>query len=236
MKENKMIIKNVRVKSCRVDEPNDNDKFQLIFAIDDKKDHKKLVALIDDDWAENKGDLKNGVKKPSNLGYFLSEPNDEYPDDQDTGTIIFIATKNAVTQKGKEQHVPVFKANGAEYEETPAIGAGTIINLSTDAYTWEYKRTAGTKLNLNKIQVMELVEYSGGSSDTFGNESGEAFEDSPKKKKGKKDKHVDPDEDEDEVEVPKKHKKAKHVDPDEEEDEDEVEVPKKKKKKKNKEK
>ena len=182
-----MIIKNVRVKSCKIDEPNDNDKFQLIFAIDDKDDNKALVALIDDDWKENKGNLKNKAKKPNNLGYFESEPNEEYPDDEDTGSIIFIATRNATTKKGKEQHVPVFKANGNEYEEIPNIGAGTIINLSTDAYTWEFKRTAGTKLNLNKIQVIDLVEFSGG--DTFGNESDESFDEKPKKDKKKKNKN-----------------------------------------------
>ena len=182
-----MIIKNVRVKSCKIDEPNDNNKFQLIFAIDNEDDREALVDMIDNDWNENKGKLKNKVKKPNNLGYFESEPNEEYPDDQDTGTVIFIATRNATTQKGKEQHVPVFKENGNEYEEIPNIGAGTIINLSTDAYTWEFKRTAGTKLNLNKIQIIDLHEYSGG--DTFGNESGESFEEAPKKDKKKKKKN-----------------------------------------------
>ena len=185
-----MIVKNIRVKSCRLDEPNDNDKFQLIFAVDDKDDRKALVKLIDNDWKENKGNLKNGAKKPNNLAHFESEPNEDYPDDEDTGTTIFIATKNAsITLKSgkvKEQHVSVFKSNGVEYEEIPAIGAGTIANLSTDAYTWEFKRTAGTKLNLNKLQIMDLVEYSGGNADTFGNESGESFEDEPKKKKKKK--------------------------------------------------
>lgn len=198
-----MIFKNVRVKSCKIDEPNDNDKYQLIFAVDDKKDHKKLVKMIDDDWAEN-----GTKKKPDNLAYFKSEPNDDYPDDEDAGKIIFIATMNAEIElksgKTKEQHVPVFKANGVEYEEIPNIGAGTIINLSTDAYTWKWKKTEGTKLNLNKIQVIDLVEYSGG--DTFGNESGEKFEDEPKKKKkGKKAKEAD----EDEMAEPTKKKKKK---------------------------
>ena len=31
-----MIVK-VRVKSCRVTEPNDNGKYQIVFAVDDKK-------------------------------------------------------------------------------------------------------------------------------------------------------------------------------------------------------
>jgi len=179
-----MIVENVRVKSCKIDEPNDNDKFQLIFAIDDKKKRKELVAAIDNDWDENKGNLKNKAKKPSNLGYFEAESNEDYPDDEDTGTIIFIATRNATTQAGKAQKVPVFKANGNEYEEIPNIGKGTIINLSTDCYTWEYKKNAGTKLNLNKIQVLELHEYSGG--DTFNAVEGFKDDEPKKKKKGKK--------------------------------------------------
>ncbi len=187
-----MIVKNVRVKSCRVDEPNDNGKYQLIFAVDDKKDHKKLVEMIDNDWNENK---PKGFKKPNNLGYFMSEsdPSGEYEDDEDTGTVIFIATKNAETQKGKEQHVGLFKLNGTEYEEAPAIGKGTIINLSTSAYTWTFKKTAGTKLNLNKMQIVKLVEWDGG--DSFGNESDEQFDEEEvetkkdkKKKKKKKNK------------------------------------------------
>ena len=176
-----MIVRNIRVKSCRIDEPNDNDKYQLIFAVDDKKDHKALIKMIDADWDEN-----GTKKKPDNLAYFESEPSEDYPDDEDVGSIIFIATKNATTKKGKEQSPPqVFKGNGAEYEEAPMIGAGTIAHLSCDTYTWEYKRTQGTKLNLNKLQVMDLVEYSG-NNDTFGNESGEAFEDDDKSKKKKK--------------------------------------------------
>ncbi len=180
-----MIVENIRVKSCRVSEPNDNDKYQIIFAVDDKADHKALVKMIDDDWDEN------GTKKnPDNLGYFESEPNEDYPDDEDTGSVIFIATKNAETKKGKEQHVDVYRKNGAKYErdEIPAIGAGTIANLSTDTYTWEFKRTQGTKLNFNKLQIMDLVEYSGG--DTFENKGEDNFEsEKPKKdKKKKKDK------------------------------------------------
>ena len=173
-----MIVKNVRVKSCRLDEPNDNDKYQLIFAIDDEDTRQGLIDSIDADWKEH-----GSKKKPDNLAYFTSESNEDYPDDDDTGSIIFIATRNATTKKGKEQSVPVFKANGNEYEELPNIGRGTIINLATDPYTWEFKRTAGTKLNLNKVQIIELHEYSGG--DTFGNESDEKF-DEPKKKKKKK--------------------------------------------------
>ncbi len=176
-----MIIKNVRVKSISIDEPNDNDKYQLVFAVDNKKDHAALIDMIDADWEE-----KGTKKTPDNLAYFESESSEEYEDDDDTGTIIFIATRNATTQKGKEQHVPVYRKDGVKYEEIPSIGRGTIINLSTDAYTWEYKRTQGVKLNLNKVQIMDLVEYSGG--DSFDNE-GEGFDDEPKKKKKKKKKN-----------------------------------------------
>jgi len=176
-----MIVENIRVKSCRVDEPNDNGAYQIVFAVDDKDDHKALVAMIDNEWKEN-----GAKKKPDNIAYFESEANEDYPDDEDTGSVIFIAKRNAESKKGKEMHVDVYNASGAKYERDalPAIGKGTIANLSTDAYAWEYKRTAGVKLNFNKLQIVDLVEYSGG--DTFGNVSKDKFEDEGKKKKKKK--------------------------------------------------
>jgi len=173
-----MIIENVRVKSCKLD--GSGKRHQLVFAIDDKKERKALIKMIDADWDEN-----GTKKKPDNLAYFKSESNDEYPDDQDTGTKIFIATKALVNKQDKELTVPVFKKNGNAYEELPNIGAGTIINLSTDTYTYD-NESCGTKLNLNKVQVMDLVEYSG---DTFENKGDDKFDDKPKKKKkGKKSK------------------------------------------------
>jgi hypothetical protein len=176
-----MIVENVRVKSCRVDEPNDNGAYQIVFAVDDKADHKALVKMIDDEWKEN-----GCKKKADNLAYFESEANEEFPDDDDTGSIIFIAKRNAETKKGKEMHVDVYNDAGVKYErdELPAIGKGTIANLSTDAYAWEYKKKGGCKLNFNKLQIIDLVEYSGG--DTFGNVSKDKFEDGKKKKKKKK--------------------------------------------------
>ena len=193
------VIENVRVKSCRVDEPNENGKFQIVFAIDDKKANKALVKMIDEDWDENK---PKGTTKPDNMGYFKSEASDEYPEDDDTGKILFIASQNAEIElksgKTKEVFVQVFRADGEEYdqEELPSIGSGTIGNVIVSTYTYNVSGNKGTKLNFEKFQITDLVEYSGGES--FGNE-----------KKSKKKKFKDEAKDHDKKEKKDKKKKKK---------------------------
>jgi len=49
-----MIIYDVRVKSCRVTEPDANGKYRVVFAVDDKKERQKLIDAIDAEWEENK--------------------------------------------------------------------------------------------------------------------------------------------------------------------------------------
>ena len=196
-----MVVENVRVKSCRVDEPNENDKYQIVFAVDDKKAQKKLKKAIDDDWEENK---PKGAKKPDNMAYFISETSDEYPEpDEDTGKLLFIASQNAeITLKSgatKEKYVPVFNSNGDEYDrdDLPSIGAGTTANLIVSTYTYAVKGNRGTKLNFEKMQILDLVEYSGGESfanekkkkkKKFGEDEAEGNEKKDKKKKKKKNK------------------------------------------------
>ncbi|MCD6151557.1 MAG: hypothetical protein J7J70_07900 [Deltaproteobacteria bacterium] len=184
-----MLVNDIRVKSARLDETNDNGKYQVIFAIDDEDKRQEFIDVIDAKWKED-GDKK----KPDNISYFMSEATEEYPADEDTDTIIFIATKNGESKDGKELHVDVFNAAGVKYEreDIPSIGAGTIANLSVDLFCWTFKRKSGISTWLNKVQIVDLKEYAG--ADTFGNVSGEAFEDESgndkkKKKKNKKNKN-----------------------------------------------
>jgi len=189
-----MIFKNIRIKSASLTTPNDNGKYQIVFAIDDKKEHKKLVDFIDEAWAEE------GKGKPRNIAYFEAESNDEYPDDQDTGKVIFIASQNATNKEGtKEFSVKLFDAKNQPIKHDISVGAGTICNFSTSCFVWTFKKDMGVKLNLNGLQIVKLVEYSGGmggdsfesgegfSADEFAN-ADEAQEDAPKKKKKKKSK------------------------------------------------
>ena len=186
LKDCKMIIENVEVIYCKIDEPNENDKFKLIFGIEDEDERQDLIDMIDADWEENKGSLKGKFKKPTNMAYFEAESNEEYPDDKWTGKTIFTASSVAVTKDGKEREVKVYDADARLVDDKvkASIGKGSIINLSTSAYTWEFKKLAGTKLNLNSIQLVKLVEFTGG--DTFAALEGNDFTEKKDKKKKKK--------------------------------------------------
>ena len=183
-----MVVPNIRIKSCRIDEPNDNDKLQIIFCVDDKKQEKQLIKDIDNAWKEE------GTGKPRNLPYFTSEASEEYPVDEDTGRTLFLANSNAEIV-GKPFKVKLYdtKGNAIPADNQPSIGSGTIANLGTNTYVWTYKKDMGIKLNFNALQIVDLVEYSGGGesfgavegsyhADTFGGND----TDKPKKKKKKK--------------------------------------------------
>ncbi len=181
-----MIIENVRIKSARLQEPNDDGRYQVIFAIDDEDARQELVDLIDAHWDENKP--KGAKKNPKSKPYFMSETSDEYPDaDEDTDTIIFLASKKSESKDGKELHVDVYDDNGVKYkqEDIPSVGAGTVGNISIDLFTWTFKGY-GISMWMNKFQVVDLKEFSGG--DTFGAVKGKGFKDEKKSKKNKKNK------------------------------------------------
>ena len=180
-----MIVKNVRLKYGAIATPNDEGKYKAIFVFDDEEQEEALKETIMNFWEDNK--KKGSKKKPDNVPFLISEPSEEYPDPEDEGKLIFIATKNEATKDGKSMYVPVFKKNGIEYDkdEIPNVGAGTIANISIDLFTWEFKGKHGVSIWLQKIQILDLHEYAGG--DSFGNESDEKFDEEPKKsKKGKK--------------------------------------------------
>jgi len=184
-----MVIENIRIKYATLNDTDDNGKFKVIFTFDNDKECKKLKKKIDEYWEENK---PKGVKKPRHLPYFISEPSEEYPDDKDAGRLIFIASKNEKSKDGKDLGgVPVYQPDGYEYDEIPNIGSGTIANIIVDLFIWTFKKDAGVSMWLNKLQVIDLKEYSGGES--FDNEKGKKkFDDDdegnekPKKKKKKK--------------------------------------------------
>jgi len=178
-----MIVEDIRIKSVRLTEPNDNEKFQIVFAVDDKKANKALVEMINDAWDEE------GTGTPRNLPYFISEASDEFPADEDTGKTLFLANTTRIPAVYDASNVKIATEN------MPSVGRGTIANLSTSTYVWTYKKDMGIKLNFNGLQIIKLVEYTGGGDDfeaTEGFKSGfSATDEEPKKKKKKKKKKKD---------------------------------------------
>ncbi len=67
-------------------------------------------------------------------------------------------------------NVPIYDSEGKKMDDPPAIGSGSILNLSCDVACY-YVPTSGFgyTLRLKGVQVIDLVEYSGGmTADNLG--------------------------------------------------------------------
>ena len=76
------------------------------------------------------------------------------------------------TKKGLlEFSVPVFDSKGSRIVDVPAIGSGSELKLSVEVYTWYTDLQGfGYTLRLKAVQLLDLVEYSGGDNFGFGAE------------------------------------------------------------------
>lgn len=78
------------------------------------------------------------------------------------------------TKKGLlEFNVPVFDSQGKRINDVPQIGSGSDVKMSVEVYTWYTDLQGfGYTLRLKAVQLLNLVEYSGGGSFGFGAEEG----------------------------------------------------------------
>lgn len=78
------------------------------------------------------------------------------------------------TKKGLlEFTVPVFDSAGNRISDVPNIGSGSELKLSVEVYTWYTDLQGfGYTLRLKAVQLLDLVEYSGGGSFGFDAEDG----------------------------------------------------------------
>lgn len=78
------------------------------------------------------------------------------------------------TKKGLlEFTVPVFDSKGKRISEVPNIGSGSELKLSVEVYTWYTDLQGfGYTLRLKAVQLLDLVEYSGGGNFGFDAEDG----------------------------------------------------------------
>lgn len=76
------------------------------------------------------------------------------------------------TKKGLlEFTVPVFDSKGNRISDVPNIGSGSTLRLSVEVYTWYTAQQGfGYTLRLKAVQLIDLVEYSGGSNFGFDSE------------------------------------------------------------------
>lgn len=78
------------------------------------------------------------------------------------------------TKKGLlEFNVPVFDTKGQRIIDVPEIGSGSELKLSVEVYTWYTDLQGfGYTLRLKAVQLIELIEYSGGGNFGFEAEDG----------------------------------------------------------------
>lgn len=118
-------------------------------------------------------------KAPSKSGNSMWEPVED-EDGNPTGDIKFkIKVKNRISKKtGKlwDRRPKVFDAAGKLIEGETNLGGGSRVKVSCELYDWESGGKNGISLQLQAIQILELVEYTGGGADAseygFGEEEG----------------------------------------------------------------
>lgn len=153
-----MIVKKAKLNWTAVKVVNQmSGKYQTDFTLD-KDQATALIAKIDTAWEEFRGSFKG---KPQSLGY--SEVLDE--NGVETGEIKFKATQAPQSADGKYTFkVDVYDAAAKKLSDIPSIGNGTIANVDFDIYPYTFKTNKGIKLNLKAIQILDLVEFGGGSA------------------------------------------------------------------------
>lgn len=126
---------------------------------------QKLEVILDAAWAkwakENPAKAKQYTKAPIVREYIDSATGDS------TGVnYIHIKTK-AVDAKGNDKKVPIYDRRAQKDTSGTLIGNGSICKVGFSAAPYEVasSKTIGLSLYLNAVQVIDLVEYSGGNFD-----------------------------------------------------------------------
>lgn len=112
--------------------------------------------------------------KKENPGKKIKEGNSPYEVDDDTGKVVVnFKLKAKVTPKSGdpfEQRPAIFDAKGKPLQADAKIGGGSKVKVAYELVPY-YTAIAGAglSLRLKAVQVIKLVEYSGGASaDAFG--------------------------------------------------------------------
>lgn len=138
-------------------------------------DAQKLVTFLDGQFAEAVAKAKK-----DNPGKKIKEGSPGYEVNEETGKVTFkFKTKAKVTTKSGDtfdQKVALFDAKGQPLVQAPNIGGGSKVKVSFEVMPYYTSMVgAGLSLRVKAVQVIDLVEFSGGASAEaygFGEEEG----------------------------------------------------------------
>lgn len=141
----------------------------------------KVDEAYDDQVAKFKDQIQNGAtgKEKGEAKKKLETLEKAYPyepafddDGEETGETLFKFKQNAViTRKDGstfDVKLPLFDSQGRKMSENIFGGSTIKVNFSMRTYWMASTNKAGTTLDLNAVQVIELVTSGGGSADAFG--------------------------------------------------------------------
>jgi hypothetical protein len=102
-------------------------------------------------------------------------------EDQPTGRMFVVFKQKAEAGKGDKKFtfkVAVFDAKGKPLSKDIKIGAGTQVKVAfeVDATFYEKERDGGARLRLVAAQIVKLVEWEGGTAESFGFSEEEGFD------------------------------------------------------------
>jgi hypothetical protein len=102
----------------------------------------------------------------------------EYDDEgEETGRVIFKYKLKPFFGKENEysQEPKLFDVNGQKFRDRPNVGNDSVAKIHGEMFPYfmESSKECGVSLRCNNVQILELVEFSGGEENPFGDESGE---------------------------------------------------------------
>jgi hypothetical protein len=130
---------------------------------------QETVTFLDEQFA-----LAIAKAKKENPGKKIKEGSPGYEVNEETGTVTLkFKTKAKVTTKSGdtfEQKVALFDAKGKPLSPAPNISGGSKVKVAYEAFPYYTAMVgAGVTLRVKAVQVLNLVEYSGGASaDAYG--------------------------------------------------------------------
>jgi len=164
--------------------PDGEYKLKLEIPADQAQD---IVTFLDEQH-----ELAQAKAKKENAGKKIKEGNAPYEVSEDSGKVVVnFKLKAKVTPKNGdpfEQRPALFDAKGKPLSTDVSIGGGSTVKVAYEVMPYYTAIAgAGVSLRVKAVQVINLVEYSGGAGAGafgFGEEEGYEAEDTPAKQNG----------------------------------------------------
>jgi hypothetical protein len=137
---------------------------------------ERLEALQDKAFEETKESMGAKAAQVKKRNFYA----DEYDQDgSPTGKIVFkfkLKNVDARREKGQQHEIQVVDANKQAVKPVPLVGNGSTIRVASYVYPYYMASTKELGLSMlwSKMQIIDLVEYSGGKGDDFDTEDGYA--------------------------------------------------------------